>query len=149
VHGALRYVAGGPLLVLDVGTAVTYDYVDETDTFLGGGIAPGLSMRYQALHAFSARLPQLAPGPAIQWLGGTTEEAIRAGVQFGLAAELQAHINWAHQQRPDQPPPAVFLTGGNAPYFEPLLQEAVHRTCPNLVLEGICQLVASPAAFAD
>ncbi len=60
--GAWADYAGHPILVVDAGTAVTYDYVDAEGTYHGGNIAPGISMELRALHEFTARLP-LVPFP--------------------------------------------------------------------------------------
>ena len=70
--GAVCHIPGRPLLVADVGTAVTYDFVDATGRYLGGNIAPGISMRLTALHAYTSALPAVsAEGSCPVWGNST------------------------------------------------------------------------------
>lgn len=107
--GALCYVANRPVLVADIGTAVTYDFVDSEGRYLGGNIAPGISMRLHALHAHTSALPAVDPrGIAPVW-GTTTEQALRSGTLRGVAAELEYYRRQAGHDA------ALVLTGGSVP----------------------------------
>ena len=89
--GALA-IAGDsrPLMVSDIGTAVTYDYVAPGRIFRGGNIAPGVDLRLRALAAFTDALPAVsADAGEIPVWGGTTVEAMRSGAVRGVAAELE------------------------------------------------------------
>lgn len=107
--GALHYAAGRPVLVADIGTAVTYDFVDAAGCYLGGNIAPGISMRLQALHSHTCALPCVEPrGKAPVW-GACTDEALRSGTLRGVAAELE------YYRRHAGPEALTVLTGGSVP----------------------------------
>lgn len=107
--GALSYSCGRPVLVADIGTAVTYDYVDAAGRFVGGNIAPGISMRLKALHTYTSALPNVdANGATPQW-GDTTAEALRSGALRGVAAELE------YYRRAAGPDALTVLTGGSVP----------------------------------
>ena len=98
-----------PLLVSDLGTAVTYDFVAPGGIYMGGNIAPGIDLRLRALAAFTDALPAVSSegGPTPVW-GGTTAEAMRSGAVRGVAAELEYYH---HAAGPDA---LAVLTGGSA-----------------------------------
>ena len=144
--GADRYVAAaaawwalgpGPVLSLDLGTAITYDYVAAGGDYRGGAIAPGLALRYRALHSYTARLPLLAPpgadAPLPEPVGGSTEASLRAGVELGLLTEIEGMLT-RYRARAAEPLPVV-VTGGDAPWLEKHAESAIF-TAPNLVLQG-------------
>jgi type III pantothenate kinase len=109
---AQRLDRGSDVLVIDAGTAVTYDLVTVGGTFVGGNIAPGLRLRFKALHEHTGRLPLVsAEGDAPQ-VGYDTETAIRSGVLLGLVGEVK---NYIAELRSTRPALTVFLTGGDAP----------------------------------
>jgi len=89
--GAWSLHPGKPLLVVDAGTAVTYDYVDPSGLFVGGNIAPGMRMRLEALHRFTARLPRLEVPREIKpdhILGRDTREAMILGAVYGIVGAI-------------------------------------------------------------
>lgn len=107
--GALA-VAGGdrPLLVSDIGTAVTYDFIKPHNVYCGGNIAPGVHLRLRALAAFTDALPAVeCDGPIPQW-GEDTASAMRSGAVRGVAAELEYYFRAAG------PGALAVLTGGSA-----------------------------------
>lgn len=108
--GALA-IAGDsrPLLVSDLGTAVTYDYVAPGRIYVGGNIAPGIDLRLRALAAFTDALPAVSSegGDTPVW-GGTTAEAMRSGAVHGVAAELEYYHRAAGSDA------LAVLTGGSA-----------------------------------
>lgn len=141
--GARGLTPHGPLLVIDAGTAITYDYVDETNAYAGGGIAPGLHIRYQALHHFTAKLPLLnLTTDDVPLVGTSTEGSLRSGVQLGTVAEVQAMMDRyiAYNQERTKQKLTVYLTGGDCLFFEKRLKN-VNFAIPNLVLHGIGQLL--------
>lgn len=107
--GAL-HIAGAnrPLLVSDIGTAVTYDYIAPGRIFVGGNIAPGIDLRLRALAAFTDTLPAVSPDGNIPQWGATTAEAMRSGAVRGVAAELETY----HRAAGDDA--LAVLTGGSA-----------------------------------
>ncbi len=104
-------VAGSerPLLVSDIGTAVTYDFVKPGPLFSGGNIAPGVDLRLRALAAFTDALPAVeSDGGDIPMWGYTTATAMRSGAVRGVAAELE------YYHRAAGPGALAVLTGGSA-----------------------------------
>ena len=86
--GAMSLHPGRELLVVDAGTAVTYDNVSADGHFIGGNIAPGIGLRLKALNAFTARLPLISGrGETMLW-GNSTESAMRSGAVNGVIAEI-------------------------------------------------------------
>lgn len=130
--GAMHYAESAPVLVADLGTAVTYDYVDAGGRFVGGNIAPGISMRLKALNAFTAALPQIDPrGNAPVW-GTTTEEALRSGTLRGVAAELAYFRHAAGAEA------RTVLSGGSAKILiDAGLIDFDYIFDPGLVLRGL------------
>lgn len=104
--GAWSLYPGRELLVIDAGTAITYDRVTADGHFLGGNIAPGIGMRLRALHAFTARLPQISTRGELPEWGTTTDTAMRAGAYYGVVGEITHYKSLL----PDGA--LVILTGG-------------------------------------
>ena len=113
--------AGGetPLLVVDAGTAVTSDLVAD-GSFLGGNIAPGISLRFKSLHEYTSRLPLVEPQGVVPELGFDTVTAIRAGVVGGLAHEIESISRSLSGRYPGL---KVLLAGGDADTLLPILAE--------------------------
>lgn len=116
VIGAQTMAAGSAVLVIDAGTAITYDFATADGIYLGGGIAPGVNMRLKSLHTFTARLPLVEPLENVPLVGDTTENAIRSGVINGMREEIFGMINRYHATFGD--PFTVFITGGDLHLFE-------------------------------
>lgn len=111
--GANFLKPNGDILVIDIGTAITYDFVSK-GAYLGGNIAPGMQMRLDALHHFTARLPQVDINNVYQEMGDTTETAIYSGCKSGIIYEIEGYYR---RQMLKYPKVSVFLTGGGAKYF--------------------------------
>lgn len=131
--GGMSLFAKRPLLVIDSGTAITYNYVDENGVFVGGNIAPGLEMRFRGLHQFTARLPFIEPQDQYGGIGLTTETAIRNGVMQGILFEVEGYIS---RFREGQVNPEVIVTGGNSRFLEGRLPDGVHF-CADLGFIGL------------
>ncbi len=110
------------LLVIDAGTAITFDLVDKNHHFLGGNISPGLKIRFRALHEFTKKLPEIESADPWPMIGKTTEEAIRAGVQNGMIFEIDGMIDHV---RKDWPQCQVILTGGDLFFFDKKLKNTI------------------------
>ncbi len=106
---------GIPLLIIDSGTCVTYNYLNAAGVFLGGNISPGLEIRFKSLHQYTARLPYVCPTENYGGIGRSTEEAIRNGVMEGMFFEVKCSIERFMTENPDG---RVLLTGGNAYFLE-------------------------------
>lgn len=114
VAGAAELIAGRRALVVDAGTAVTYDVVDDRGDHLGGNIAPGATLRAQALAAHTAALPAVTLAGDTPLTATATADAIRSGVLRGIVAEIEYY----HRRLQGA---VVVLTGGDAPLLAPLL----------------------------
>lgn len=117
--GANHLYPDQDLLVIDAGTAITYDFVNRKNQYLGGYITPGLSMRFKALHHFTEKLPLLKPDEPESRFGSNTHDAIQGGIQLGLEGELEKIIK---QMTPLQDELKIILSGGDTKYFEKLLK---------------------------
>lgn len=127
--GAAMLYPGRNVLVVDAGTAITYDVVTPQRHYLGGNIAPGISMRLNALHAYTSRLPKVnIEGDTPLW-GYDTATAMRSGALRGIVAEIAYY-------RSRLEAPMVVLTGGNAMEIAPLLDFEV-EVDKNLVNKGL------------
>ncbi len=123
---------GGPVLVVDAGTAVTVDRADPREGFLGGAILPGLSLMARSLARETSRLPFVPPGPVEDPLGRSTEEAIRAGVVWGWRGAVKEVVErlgagWAG---------TLVITGGDAERLRDVFGGR-GRWVPDLALTGI------------
>ena len=128
---------GRDILIIDMGTAITIDFVSSKNEFLGGNISPGLQMRFRALHEFTGRLPQVEAAVQEVWLGADTESAIRAGVQQGIIFELDGYIN---EQKKRYPRLQVMMTGGDAVFFDKKLKNSIFVDL-NLNLFGLHRIL--------
>ncbi len=137
--GALAvFGTGRPMLVVDLGTAITYDLVSPDGIYLGGNIAPGIRARFRGLHEVAPALPLLsgAEDGETPVFGHSTETAIRAGVIRGVGAEI------LYYSRLLGPRGLAVLTGGVAT----LLDEALGglpgtKICPDLIHHGLKRLL--------
>ncbi len=100
---------GHDLLIVDIGTCVTFDFVNAVGEYLGGNISPGPTMRLKALNLYTARLPLVERRGETPELGFNTETAIRSGVLNGIKYEIEGYINTFLKKYPEL---YVYLTGG-------------------------------------
>jgi type III pantothenate kinase len=129
-----RRTPGRPAVVIDAGSAVTVDYLDDSGAFTGGAIAPGLRLMARALHDHTALLPVIEPPREVPALpGAATIPAMAAGIFWSVAGGVQAMLR-EYAARSVQPT-EVFLTGGDASLLYPVLPGACHW--PAMTLEGI------------
>jgi len=133
VCGAHRRFPDANCLVVDAGTCITYDFIDKYGNFQGGGISPGLQMRFMAVHTFTSKLPLVSPHDDVPLIGNTTSSCIQSGVVNGLVEELNGIII-RYRQRFDGL--KVILCGGDARFFENKLKGSIFAV-PELVLNGL------------
>lgn len=136
--GAWTIAPGRPLLVVDAGTAVTYDAVSADGHFLGGNIAPGMSMRLEALHRFTARLPRVKVPYRIhctRFLGNDTPSAMILGAVYGILGAISYYR--AHLPEGTE----VVMTGGWATELARLADFDV-TVDPELVSRGLNRILS-------
>ena len=125
------------LLVIDAGTAVTYDVVNAKNQYVGGNISPGLEMRNRALHTFTQKLPLIEMKDTVPMLGATTDEALLAGIVNGLIYEMEGYISSVSSVYPNL---SIFLTGGDTFYFERKLKSPIFAN-QNILLTGLNRIL--------
>ena len=104
------------LLIIDAGSAITYDFVSDKGEYMGGNIAPGLKMRLTMLQRMTKKLPlvEVEENELIPLFGKNTRDAIAAGVIRGIAYEVKGYMRTLSEKVPHF---ETFRTGGNAPYI--------------------------------
>ena len=123
-------------LVIDAGTCVTYDFVDADGHYKGGAISPGLRMRYRAMNAFTARLPELDPEWPEGFIGRSTAESMHSGAAVGLALEIDGFISRYLEQSPNF---IIILTGGDAEFLADRLKNRIFAS-PDFLMESLNKL---------
>ncbi len=132
VAGAFHHFPGKNTLIIDAGSAVTFDFLSG-DTFKGGNISPGLSMRFKALHRFTGKLPLAATTEKISSPGRNTIDAITAGVINGLIYEINEYIGTFKKNHTVL---KVILTGGDSGYLKDKISHKV-TYMPDIVIDGL------------
>ncbi len=115
IVGAMSLKPGTPLLIVDAGTCVTYEFIDDEGIYLGGNIAPGLRLRLLAMHEHTALLPLVEANGDLPAIGYDTDTAMRTGAILGLKYEIEGYIR---NYKKEHPQLHVFLTGGDVFDFE-------------------------------
>jgi type III pantothenate kinase len=137
VVGAACLHPGKDILVIDAGTAITYEILESAGIYIGGNISPGMETRFKALNYFTKRLPLVSETEHIPLIGNTTETAIQAGVVNGILYEMEGYI---HDLRRKYPYLLVFLTGGHSFYFAGRLKKPIFAD-RNLALIGLNRIL--------
>jgi len=126
-----------PILVIDAGTCITFDFIDESGQYHGGNISPGIDMRFKALHAFTSKLPEIGYEGETPSLGTTTTTAIRSGVIKGVEHEINGYI---HHFQKNYPTLLVFLTSRIDFSFDTKLKSSIFADS-FLVLKGLNRIL--------
>jgi type III pantothenate kinase len=140
ICGAYSICKSGNVLVVNAGTCITFDFMDNKKVYHGGSIAPGLDMRYKALHTFTGKLPLVNADMKFKKLiGADTAESIKSGVQLGIASEVDGIIGQYQSKYKDL---TIILTGGTMPWLLKSLKSKI-KAEPFLVLTGL-NVILSP-----
>jgi type III pantothenate kinase len=123
-------------IVVDLGTATTFDCITADGVFLGGVIAPGVLMMVESLSRRTAKLPATELELPRKVIGRRTEENIRAGVMYGAAEGIDGLVRRIKAEWPNETVPLVVGTGGLAATFQPLCKE-IDEIDPLLTLRGL------------
>ena len=122
------------VLAVDLGTCITFDFINARSEYIGGAISPGLSLRAKSMHSLTANLPLISLKSAPEYFtGATTEECMKAGIWYGINFEIEGQIKKYIQENPEL---EVFICGGDAQCFESLAKDHIF-VVPNLVLVGL------------
>lgn len=120
-------------LVIDAGSCITYDYIDAQGNYYGGAIAPGIRLRYEAMHAYTAKLPLLQKPQEYLLVGDTTAAAMHSGVINGVLQEIDGTIN---QYQADYNVDVIVITGGDGEFLSKRLKNSIFAHS-NFLLEGL------------
>ncbi len=120
-------------LVIDAGTCITYDFIDDDDNYLGGAISLGVSLRYKSLHNYTAKLPLLELKYPNNFIGNSTPESLHSGVVNGLIYEIEGFINQYEAQYSKF---TIILTGGDAEFLAKRLKNTIFANS-NFLLESL------------
>jgi len=137
VAGGITLWPGANMLVIDAGTAITFELIENGQYYKGGNISPGMALRFKSLNEFTSQLPLCSPDAAVNLIGQTTNTAIIAGVQNSIAFEIDGYISELSQRYDSL---KVAITGGDAEFFAGKLKNTifVHQ---NLVLIGLNRIL--------
>ncbi|HJQ21617.1 MAG TPA: type III pantothenate kinase [Gemmatimonadaceae bacterium] len=133
---AVLKLFGRDAIVVDLGTATTFDCITAAGVFIGGVIAPGVLMQAEALSRRTAKLPATELVIPKHVIGRRTEDNIRSGVMFGAAEAIDGIVRRIKAEWPGKNAPFVVATGGLAETFEPLCRE-FNEVDPYLTLRGL------------
>lgn len=136
--GANYLYPNEPVLAIDTGTCIKYDFVNEKNQYLGGAISPGLKMRFSALNYFTDKLPLLEKQKLpISLIGVSTECSIQSGVINGILNEINETINRYKEIYPNL---KVIISGGDCVYLEKGIKNSIFAE-PFLVQKGLNQIL--------
>jgi type III pantothenate kinase len=130
---AFYYNPKGNTLVIDAGTCITYDLVNDYGEYIGGAISPGIQMRYKALHQLTAKLPLLEKEEIIDFIGNSTKTSMHSGVVNGVTVELNGIIEQYNHRFNNL---TVILTGGDALFLSKRTKNTIFAN-PKFLLEGL------------
>ncbi len=125
---------GGPTIVVDFGTATTFDVISAKGEYLGGAIAPGIGISTDALFSYAAKLPRVELVKPAQIIGKNTVACMQAGIMFGLVGQVEGIVS--RMKKEMNSPMFVVATGGYSSLFEGET-DVVDKVEPFLTLEGL------------
>lgn len=143
VCGALELFPSQDCLVIDAGTCITYEFINHKNNYLGGGISPGITMRFEAMHTFTSKLPLVKPMNDISLIGNSTESCMQSGVMHGVVAEVCGLIEKYKNLYPEV---RVILCGGDYSFFENKVKHPIF-VAPDLVLIGLNRILRHHVEF--
>ena len=127
----------GPLIIIDFGTATTFDVVDGEGAYHGGAIAPGINLSLDALHMAAARLPRVAVERPQRVIGTATIPAMKSGVYWGYVGLIEGLV--ARLKEEFGAPMTVVATGGLAPLFR-AATPAIEHVDADLTMRGLVEI---------
>jgi type III pantothenate kinase len=128
---------GGPLIVIDFGTATTFDVIDRHGNYRGGVIAPGINLSLDALHMAAAKLPRVAVQKPASVVGRRTVAAMQSGIYWGYVGLIEGLTTRIKEETGEDM--KVIATGGLAPLFADATR-AINRLDPELTLRGLAEI---------
>ena len=127
----------GAVIVVDFGTATTFDVVDEHGNYCGGAIAPGINLSLEAMHMAAAKLPRVAIGRPKEVIGKSTVSAMRSGIFWGYVGLIEGLVRRTKEEFGGDM--TVVATGGLAPLFREAT-DIINHLDPDLTLRGLLEI---------
>jgi type III pantothenate kinase len=134
--GASELYPDCDLMIVDFGTAITIDFVED-GAFKGGNISPGVTTRFRALADYTAKLPLCYATDEVLEYGRTTKEAIEQGVMRGVENEIRGYCEVFMQKKRKK---CIIFTGGDAKYFAKRIKNTIFADC-ELVILGLSRIL--------
>lgn len=129
---------GSPLIVVDFGTATTFDYIDEKGQYIGGAIAPGIDISTEALYARASKLPRIELVKPRSVVGRNPITSMQAGILYGYAGQVDGIVARIREEFPSVSP-TVVATGGAAEWIASE-SKTIEIVNPLLTLEGLSMI---------
>ncbi len=124
-------------LIIDLGTCITYDFIDKSGNYLGGSISPGFSLRYKSFKSFTKKLPELEFQSSNKIMANSTEDCIHSGVYFGILGEVKHQISFYKEKYKNL---TIILTGGDADKLANKIKNGIFAN-HNFLAEGLYKLL--------
>ncbi|WP_019037405.1 type III pantothenate kinase [Psychroflexus tropicus] len=126
------------VLVIDAGSCITYDFIDQNSKYHGGAISPGLQMRFKAMHTFTGKLPLITESVQdSNYIGKSTKKAMQIGVFKSICYEIDGYID---DYLADYEDLTVVLTGGDYYLLSASIKNSIFAT-PNFLLKGLNKIL--------
>ncbi len=125
------------VLIIDLGSCITYDFLDADNIYHGGSISPGFEMRYKSLNHYTGNLPLLEVEKSENPMGKNTDQAIHSGIYFGILDEINGRIEYYNNKYDSL---TVILTGGDARELPKTLKNSIFAHS-NFLAEGMFHLL--------
>ena len=137
VSSASNSYSGKNVLIIDAGSCITYDFINDKNQYLGGAISPGLNMRYKSLNEFTSKLPLVSIESSKNLIANQTIDSINVGVVNGVVFEIEGFVS---QYLAKYENLTVILTGGNSVFLSNQLKISIFAN-ENFLLEGLNNLI--------
>tara|TARA_B100000768_G_C11246771_1_gene362110 strand:+ start:72 stop:863 length:792 start_codon:yes stop_codon:yes gene_type:complete len=137
VSSAAQQFPNNNVLIIDLGSCITYDFISIKNEYIGGAISPGLSMRYKALNSFTANLPLLNPKKINDRIGENTEDSIHSGIVNGIISEINGTIDYYKSEFKEI---RIILTGGDSKFLFKKIKNSIFANS-NFLLLGLNYLI--------
>mgnify|MGYP001262971590 FL=1 len=137
VCAAIKKYPNKDVLVIDLGTCITYDFISSTKIYQGGAITPGFMMRYKSLNLYTSKLPMLDFNIPKNHNGNSTFESIHSGIYFGIIDEIKGRIDFYKKRFKNL---KVILTGGDSNKLPNSLKSGIFADS-NFIGEGLLYLL--------
>jgi len=137
IANAVKQFPQKNVLVIDAGSCITYDFVNNASEYIGGSISPGIEMRFKAMNHFTAKLPLVEKNDTESFTGKSTTESMQTGVVLGVVHEIEGFVDKYKEKYNHL---TVVLTGGDTNFLSKQLKSSIFAN-QNFLLEGLNQIL--------